>query len=88
MIPESGRFDWRRDRLPTPAYWHGELHGLYSPWGHKELDMTERISLSKILSGNKKIGNGEYIQAVLTDNVLESESEVTQSCPTLCDPMD
>ena len=24
----------------------GEFHGLYSPWGHKELDMTERLSLS------------------------------------------
>ena len=24
----------------------GEFHGLYSPWGHKELDTTERLSLS------------------------------------------
>ena len=24
----------------------GEFHGLCSPWGHKELDMTERLSLS------------------------------------------
>ena len=23
-----------------------EFHGLYSPWGRKELDMTERLSLS------------------------------------------
>ena len=23
----------------------GESHGLYSPWGHKQLDMTERLSL-------------------------------------------
>ena len=23
----------------------GEFHGLYSPWGHKESDMTERLSL-------------------------------------------
>ena len=22
------------------------IHGLYSPWGHKELDMTEQLSLS------------------------------------------
>ena len=21
--------------------WPGEFHGLYSPWGHKESDMTE-----------------------------------------------
>ena len=35
---------WRRERLPTPVFWSGEFHGLYSPWGHKELDMTERLS--------------------------------------------
>ena len=29
----------------TPVFWPGEFHGLYSPWGHKELDMTERLSL-------------------------------------------
>ena len=32
----------------------------YSPWGHKQLDMTEH----------------------------SEESEVAQSCPTLCDPVD
>ena len=25
--------------------WPGEFHGLYSPLGHKESDMTERLSL-------------------------------------------
>ena len=29
----------------TPVFWPGEFHGLYSPWGHKELDTTERLSL-------------------------------------------
>ena len=32
----------------TPVFCPGELHGLYSPWGSKELDMTEQLSLSKI----------------------------------------
>ena len=32
---------WRRERLPTPVFWLGELQGLYRPWGWKELDMTE-----------------------------------------------
>ena len=36
---------WRRQRLPTPVFWPGEFHGLYSPWGRKELDTTERLSL-------------------------------------------
>ena len=37
---------WRRERLPTPVFWPGEFHGLYSPWGHKQSDMTEPLSLS------------------------------------------
>ena len=28
--------------VPTPVFWPGEFHGLYSPWGRKESDMTER----------------------------------------------
>jgi len=27
---------WRRERLPTPVFWPGEFHGLYSPWGCKD----------------------------------------------------
>ena len=42
---------WRRERLPTPVFWPRELHGLYSPWCLKELDMTERLSLSPALEG-------------------------------------
>ena len=37
---------WRREQLPTRVFWPGEFHGLYSPWGHKESDTTERLSLS------------------------------------------
>ena len=42
-----GMIHWRRYRLPTPVFWPGEFHELYiySPWGCKELDMTERLSL-------------------------------------------
>ena len=44
-IPGLGKIPWRRERLP-PVFWPGEFHGLYSPWGRKESDMTERLSLS------------------------------------------
>ena len=27
------KIPWRRERLPTPVFWPGEFHGLYSPWG-------------------------------------------------------
>ena len=26
------------------VFWLGEFHGLYSPWGRKESDTTERLS--------------------------------------------
>ena len=35
---------WRRERLPTPVFWPGEFHGLYSPWGRKESDTTEWLT--------------------------------------------
>ena len=41
----GGKIPWRRERLPTPIFWPGEFHGLYSPWGRKESDTTERPSL-------------------------------------------
>ena len=38
-----GKIPWRRERLPTPVFWSGEFHGLYSPWGRKESDKTEQL---------------------------------------------
>ena len=35
-------------------FWPGEFRGLYSPWGHKESDMTEQLSLHFVLL-NKSI---------------------------------
>ena len=43
--PQVGKMPRRRERLPTPVFWPGEFHELYSPWGHKESDTTERLSL-------------------------------------------
>ena len=42
-----GDFHISQKRLPTPVFWPGEFRALYSPWGHKESDTTERLSLSK-----------------------------------------
>ena len=40
-----------RGWLSTAIFWHREFHGLYSPWGCKQLDMTEWLtSLSCPLS--------------------------------------
>ena len=43
-----GTIPWRRERLPISVFWPGEFHGLYSPWGRKELDTTERLSLTSL----------------------------------------
>jgi len=49
-----GKIPWRREGLPTPVFWPGEFHGLYSPWGRKDSDTTERLSLSLNLKGTLK----------------------------------
>ena len=51
-IPGLGKIPWRRKWQPTPVFVPGEFHGQrilagYSPWGHKESDMTEPPSLSQ-----------------------------------------
>ena len=33
--PWIRKIPWRRERLPTPVFWPGDFHGLYSPWGHR-----------------------------------------------------
>ena len=45
---------WRRAWQLTPVFLPGESHGQrhlagYSPWGHKELDMTEQLSSMQIM---------------------------------------
>ena len=32
---------FRNAVVPTPVFWPGEFHGLYSPLGHRESDTTE-----------------------------------------------
>ena len=71
--PWVGKIPWRRERLPTPVFWPGEFHGLYSPWGLKESDTTERLLF-------------HFTSFIIKPSV--QFSSVTQSCPTLCDPMD
>jgi len=49
LIPGSGRFPWSREWLPSPVFLPREFHGRrslvgYSPWGHKEPEMTERLN--------------------------------------------
>ena len=59
-LPAMGDLDWEdlleRGTPTTPVFWPGEFHGLYGPWGHKELDTTEGLSThtEKIGAGRKE----------------------------------
>ena len=53
LIPGLGIPHGEGKSNPLPVSWHTEFHGQYSPWGHKVLGRTERLSLS--LSRGKKI---------------------------------
>ena len=51
--PCTGKIPWRRKCQPTPVFLPGKSHGYrslvgYSPWGHKESDMTEWLSTQHI----------------------------------------
>jgi len=55
---------WRREWQPTPVFWPGEFNGqrslvAYNPWGHKETDMTERLTLSLFFNLNQVNHCGE-----------------------------
>ena len=66
-----------RERLPTPVFWPGEFHGVYSPWDPKESDTTERLSLSLLYS------TGNYIQChVINRNGKEDEKECIYMWPS------
>ena len=52
-LGSPGKSPWRRERLPTPVFLPGEFYRQrslagYSPWDHKELDMTEWLSFIEI----------------------------------------
>ena len=39
-----GKICWKKEWLPTAVFWPGEFHGLYSPRGHKESEITETFT--------------------------------------------
>ena len=65
-----GKIPWRREWLPTPVFLPGESHGQrtlagYSPWGHKESNMTEQWTLSLSFSQSS-----EKIQYCKFQNII------------------
>ena len=69
--PWVGKISWRRAWKPTPVFLPGESHGqrsleVYSPWGCKELDITEATEHAPLLCDSKeaKIELGRMILKV------------------------
>ena len=96
-----GKMYWRRDRLPTPVFWSGEFHGLYSPWGCKESDVIfSSLFCNGLLSEAdldyqfKFLGGSSCSFSMLSKMLSlismfnESGELVIQSCLTFYDSMD
>ena len=48
-VPSLGWEDpLEKGKATHSVFWPGEFHGPYSPWGHKEWDMTEQLSLTSL----------------------------------------
>ena len=52
-----GKIPWRREWQPTTVFLPGESHGQrslvgYRPWGCKESDMAERLTLTQVSTGS------------------------------------
>ena len=39
-LPTPVFWAYEGNGLPAPVFWPGEFHRLFSPWGHKQSDMT------------------------------------------------
>ena len=71
--------------LPTPVFWPREFHGLYSPWGHKELDMTgltftfkSSWTVSQVLSQGTHFVHDPHKCILTADVATERDSQVAQ----------
>ena len=78
LDPWVGKILWRRKWQPTPVLLPGKSHGWgsmvgYSPWGCKELDMTELLHLvlvfaikAELVRMDQKDGFGSFVLVILT----------------------
>ena len=65
-VPGLRKIPWRSERLPTPVFWPGEFYGLYSPWGHKESDTTEQLSLQGVFLEDATVSKDRVLLVVHT----------------------
>ena len=99
-MQETWVWKWQPTPVFMPGKSHGprSLVG-YSSWGWKESDTTERLTSLHTKSWEKKRSqsqwakgriiqlNAEFQKIARREKKKWSESEVTQSCLTLCNPI-
>ena len=64
-----------RGKATHPVFWPREFHGLYSPWGCKESDTTEQLSLLSTFT--------IYIQIYMYINIFVSQRRQWHPTPVL-----
>ena len=75
------KIHWIREQLPTPVFWLGEFHGLYSSWGLKSqarLGDFHFTSLHRL--GQDQGGHGEIIKSERRKQ--EGTQNIKNNCPT------
>ena len=87
--PWVGKISWRRESLPTPVFWPGEFHALYSPWGHKESDTTEWLSLhftllllihmTSLIHRNLKLFEHTHVKLMFSWHMMSNHMEYSQN---------
>ena len=96
--PCWGRSPGEGNGSPTSVFLPGEFHGRrslvgYSPWGHKELDMTERLThkrqVMRIINGRMRVSVPGVCRAHLRATQADFVSikwERMGACRRECDP--
>ena len=74
-IPGWGRSPGEGKWQPTPEFWPGEFHGLYSPWSHKESGTNEGLSLS-----HSPLANYGHYKVLVTLSSLHTGISSTHHC--------
>ena len=80
------KIPWRRKWQPFPVFLPGKFHGqrslaCYSPWGCKELDMTERLTHTQI---NKNLLNSiSSVLHTMADTIRQEEGEEQKKSNTM-----
>ena len=83
--PWVRKIPWRRERLSTPVLVPRVFRGQkslagYSPWGHKESDMTEQLKHGRGWGRNGELSfNGNIVLVLKVEDILESSVNLSNT---------